>query len=78
LSLSLVSSLITTEVAMALFFWPVTVVVGSIFLTVTFYLLLGLGQAKLDGRLFVSAVREHLTVGILIFIAMFIATHWGG
>jgi len=78
LSLSLVSSLITTEVAAALFFWPVTVVVGSIFLTVTFYLLLGLGQAKLDGRLFKDTIREHLTVGILIFIAMFFATHWGG
>jgi hypothetical protein len=77
LKLSLVSSLITTEIACALFFWPVTVVVGSIFLTVTFYLLLGLGQAKLDGRLFKDTVREHLTVGVLIFIAMFIATHWG-
>jgi hypothetical protein len=77
LSLSLISSLITTEVAAALFFWPVTVVVGSIFLTVSFYLLLGLGQAKLDGRLFKDTIREHLTVGILIFIAMFLATHWG-
>ena len=75
--LSIVSSLLTTEFAAALFFWPVTIVVGSIFLTVTFYLLLGLGQAKLDARLFISTVREHLTVGILIFIAMFFATHWG-
>jgi hypothetical protein len=75
--LSIVSSLLTTEFAAALFFWPVTIVVGSIFLTVTFYLLLGLGQAKLDGRLFISTVREYLTVGVLIFIAMFFATHWG-
>lgn len=76
--LSGISSLLTAEVAAVLFFWPVTVVVGSLFLTVTFYMLLGLGQAKLDGRLFVSTVREHLTVGALVFIAMFFATHWGG
>ncbi len=76
--LSGISSLLTMEVAAALYFWPVTVVVGSLFLTVTFYMLLGLGQAKVDGRLFSSTVKEHLTVGILVFIAMYFATHWGG
>lgn len=76
--LSGISSLITAEVAVALYFWPVTVVVGSLFLTVTFYMLLGLGQAKVDERLFASTVREHLLVGTLVFIAMFFATHWGG
>jgi hypothetical protein len=75
--LTLVSSLLTAELAAALYFWPVTIVVGSLFLTVSFYMLLGLGQSKLEGRLFASTVREHLVVGILIFIAMFIATRWG-
>lgn len=78
LLLSLTSALITTEVAIALYFWPVTVVVGSLFLTVAFYMLQGLGQANLDERLFPAIVREHLVVGILVFIAMFFATHWGG
>jgi hypothetical protein len=41
-------------------------------------MLLGLGQAKLDERLFSSTVREHLVVGTLVFAAMFFATHWGG
>lgn len=75
--LSLTSSLVIAEIAAALYFWPVTVVVGSLFLTVAFYVILGLGQAKLDGRLFPSIVREHLIVGTLVFIAMFFATHWG-
>lgn len=75
--LSLASSLVTAELSAALFFWPVTVVVGSLFLTVSFYMLLGLGQAKLEGRFFKSTIREHLIVGILIFIAMALATHWG-
>jgi hypothetical protein len=76
--LSAIAALITAEVATALYFWTVTVVVGSLFLTVTFYMILGLGQAKLDGRLFISTVREHLIVGTMVFIAMFFATHWGG
>lgn len=77
-NLATVSTLVMVETAAALFIWPVTVVVGSLFLTVTFYMSLGLGQNKLEGRLFSSTVREHLTVGILVFLAMFFATHWGG
>lgn len=76
-TLSVASSIITAEAATILYFWPVTLVVGSLFLTASFYMLLGLGQAKLDGRLFGSTVREHLTVGSIIFIAMFFATRWG-
>ncbi len=75
--LAAVSALIVIEVSAALFFWPVSVVVGSLFLTVTMYMLLGLGQAKLEGRLFSSTVREHLVVGAIVFAAMFFATHWG-
>ncbi len=75
--LSLISSLIIGEVAAALFFWPVTVVVGSLFLTVAVYMLLGLGQAKLEDRLFSQTIREYLVVGFLVFIGMFFATHWG-
>jgi hypothetical protein len=77
-SLSAISSLIIGEIAAALFFWPVTVVVGSLFLTVAVYMLLGLGQAKLEERLFSQTVREYLVVGLLVFIGMFFATHWGG
>jgi len=76
--LSLISALITTEIGIVLFFWPVTVVVGSLFMTVAFYLLLGLGQAKIDERLFASTVKEHFGVGILIFLAILLSTHWGG
>jgi len=74
---SAISSLVVGEVAMALYFWPVTVVVGSLFLTISVYMLLGLGQAKIEGRLFPQTVREYFIVGILVFIGMFIATRWG-
>jgi len=75
---SLVSALVMGEIAACLHFWPVTVVVGSLFLTVALYMLLGLGQAKAEGRLFSQTIREYLLVVGLVFIGMFIATHWGG
>lgn len=75
--LSLVSALVCAQVIAALYFWPVTVVVGSLFLTATFYVLLGLGQSKLEGRLFSQTVREYLLLALFVFIGMFFATRWG-
>jgi hypothetical protein len=77
LIMSAIFSLIIGEAAFSLSFWPVTVVVGSLFLTIAVYILLGLGQAKLEGRLFSQTVRDYLVVGILVFIGMFFATRWG-
>lgn len=74
---SATSTVIMLELAAVLFFWPVSVVVGSLFLTVTFYILLGLGQSKIEDRLFASTVRDYLAMGALVFVAMFLATHWG-
>jgi len=75
--MALVSGLIVAELSVLIFFWPVTVVVGSLFLTSGVYLLLGLGQAKIEDRLFPSVVREYLTVGLIVLIGMFFATRWG-
>jgi hypothetical protein len=72
------ASLVMAEVSISLYFWPVTVVVGSLFFTVAVYMLLGLGQARLEARLFSQTVREYLFVGLLVFIGMFVATRWGG
>jgi len=77
-STSALFALVLGEIAVSLFFWPVTVVVGSLFLTIGVYMLLGLGQAQLEGRLFSQTVREYLIVGILVFIGMLFATRWGG
>lgn len=66
------------ELGLLLYFWPVTVVVGSIFLTIGMYMLLGLGQASLEGRLFKATIRDYLTIGIVVFVAMLFAPRWGG
>jgi hypothetical protein len=75
--MSLVAAIVLGEIAAVLFFWPVSVAVGSLFLTVSAYVLLGLGQARLEGRLFSQTVREYLALGIIVFIGMFLATKWG-
>lgn len=77
IKISAVASLVMGEIAVSMYFWPVTVVVGSLFFTVGAYVLLGLGQAYLEGRLFKQTVRDHLTLGIVVFIGMFLATRWG-
>jgi len=77
LTAGLIFSLVVGEIAAGLYFWPVTVVVGSLFYTVSVYMLLGLGQARIEGRLFAQTVKEYLVVGILVFAGMFIATRWG-
>ena len=73
-----ISSLIMAELSTLIYFWPVTVVVGSLFLTSGGYLLLGLGQAKLEERLFSATIKEYLTIGLIVLIGMFFATRWGG
>lgn len=75
---SLVFSLGVGQIGLLLYFWPVTVVVGSLFLTIGVYVLLGLGQADEEGRLFRATVREYLLVGMIVFLAMLFATRWGG
>lgn len=75
--MSAVSALVVGELSLMIFFWPSTVVVGSLFLTSGVYLLLGLGQAKLEERLFSSIINEYLTVGLIVLLGMFFATRWG-
>lgn len=76
--LSLVSCLLQAQVSIILFFWPVGIIVGSLFLTIFFYILLGLGQNELEDRLFPQTVREYLTVGTVVFIVMLFSTSWIG
>lgn len=73
---SVIFSIIVGEIAAILFFWPVSLIVGSLFLTVTLYMLLGLGQAKVEGRFFPQTVREYIIVCVLVIFGMFVATRW--
>lgn len=76
--LSLSFAAVLGEIAAVLSFWPITVPVGSLALTTVLYIGLGLGQAKLQQRLFTKTVREYLLVGAAVFITMFLTAKWGG
>ena len=71
-------SVVTGEVAFMLSFWPVSVVVASLFLTSILYVTIGLSQAKIAGRLFTRTVREYFLVGVIVFIATYLSSRWGG
>lgn len=71
-------SVVIGQMATILSFWPVTVTVGSLALTTLMYVGLGLGQARLQQRLFGRTVKEYFTVGAIVFLAMFLTAKWGG
>lgn len=73
---SLITSYLMAASAVALYFWPATVAVSSIFATSSLYVLIGLTQAHLDKRLFVSTTREYLLVGAVVFLTMLASTRW--
>lgn len=73
---SAISTLSLSIIYVLLFFWPVSVIEGSIFLTVGVYMLLGLGQVQLEGRLFKQTVREYLLVGSFVFLILLLLTSW--
>ncbi|QQG47284.1 MAG: hypothetical protein HY044_04120 [Candidatus Woesebacteria bacterium] len=77
LTYSIVFGLLCSELSALLYFWPVTVVVGSLFMTVSVYVLLGLGQAQLEARLFKQTAQEYLIVGTVVFLTVLFATKWG-
>lgn len=71
-------SFVQAEIALIISFWPVTVVVGSLALTSVLYITLGLAQHQLSGRLFKKTVNEYIIVAAVIFVVIFLTTHWGG
>jgi hypothetical protein len=75
---SLGSALFLGEIALAFSFWPVTVAVGSLSLTTSLYILLGLIQYHFSEKLFRRTINEYIGVGIVILIVVFLTTHWGG
>lgn len=76
---STVSSFCLSQVAVILFFWPLSVFVASLALTICVYIILGLGQLEFEERLFAQNVREYLVVGLLVFVIIVIfGASWGG
>lgn len=75
-SYSLILSLIVSQIAFFISFWPLTITTASLFLVSFLYVALGMSQSYFAGRLFKNTLREFLQVGILIFIITFFLAHW--
>jgi len=70
-------SVVMAEIAFVLSFWPTTIALNSLFLTSLVYVLLGLVQAQLSGRLFKRTVEEYLVVGVAVLIVLLFYSNWG-
>ncbi len=75
---ALAGAVITMQVAAILSFWPISVPVAALTLTTVSYVVLGLGQAKIQQRLFARTVREYFLVGAVVFLTMFLTARWSG
>jgi len=66
------------SLALGISFWPVTIIVGSLFLVSGLYVGMGLLENKMSGRLFKKTVEEYLWVGAVVMGITFMLSKWGG
>jgi len=66
------------QLGLMISFWPVSIVVASLFLVTVIYVGLGLVQHELSGRLFKDTLKEYAQVGVVVLIITFLAARWGG
>lgn len=71
-------AMVLAWVAWGISFWPVSIVVGSLFLVSMLYVGLGLTQQYLAGRLFQNTMKEYLWVGLVVLVTTMLVTGWRG
>lgn len=74
---SFVISLLIAQLAIVLSFWPIKSTIEALFLTTTFYTLVGMVQQLLLERLFGKTIREYLWVLIFVSVIVLFITKWG-
>ncbi len=75
--LSLLISLMITQLSFALIVWPVDASIYSIFLIGIFYTYLGLSHAWVEKHLFKGILWEYLWVGFLAVFILIAFSKWG-
>lgn len=73
---SAILSLITAQFGAAVAFWPIDVAMGSIFLAMLVYVLLGVFQHLLEERLFRKTMQEYLGFGGIVFVIVIIFVYF--
>lgn len=73
---SIVGALIVAEASLALAFWPVAGLTGALMMVTAMYVVLGLSQQQLVGRLFKNQINEYAAVAVMVLLASFYITTW--
>jgi hypothetical protein len=73
----LVPTLLLTEFAGVLSFWPVGIFKGSVYLVAVIYVISGLLQAEIRDRLFRGVIITYSYIGVAVALAIILATNWG-
>ena len=76
LSYILMPSLLVAQLALVFSFWPVGIFKGSIYLVSAIYVLSGLIEAKIRGRLFRKTWLMFLWTGLAIVLGILLVTKW--
>ena len=76
LKMTLVLALIVGQVVLTLSFWPAEPTVSAIVVTTAVYVLLGLSQAFYADRLFRRTAIEYISLGVGVFLLLFLTTSW--
>ncbi len=74
--MTLVLALMIGQVVLTLAFWPAEPTVSAIVVTTGVYVMLGLSQAYYADRLFRRTAVEYLSLGVGVFLLLFLTTSW--
>lgn len=69
----LVGAVVISELAIALSFWLISVPLASVVLAMGMYVILGLFQHDLEGRLFTRTIQEYLGFASIVFVVVTMA-----
>jgi hypothetical protein len=73
----LIPTLLLTEFAGILSFWPVGIFKGSVYLVAVIYVISGLLQAEIRDRLFRGVILTFSYIGVAVALAIILVTSWG-
>lgn len=71
-----IPSILMSELAIVFSFWPTGIFKGSVYLVSALYVVSGLIQAEIRGRLFRRVWLTSMWIGVGIVLAMVVTTNW--
>ncbi len=73
---SLCLAVIIAELAMSISFWPLRTLTSALFLTSSFYALLGIGGYEIQEKLSKRVVSEFIFIPVFVFVLLLLTTSW--